>query len=148
MPEDDENYGDYWLGLVVKLTSLWAARRWTWTYQIDPKDSHEEADRKWEEFCLSYEGKIDRAVLDLIEGRPAKCDTPQEDFILFTRIHIARRFCGMHHHTKNGVMFSPFPPMNTEELLKYLLTDWWKGVGTFMAFDDAWLRKSATPKNP
>ena len=105
------------------------------------KGAREEAKRKWMEFCESYRERTDQRINEIVSGKPIQCATEQEEFMLMIRVHAARRFCGFHVYRKNLQSRSAIPHIETPNPLRYLLVDWWHGVGIDLAFDDGWMRE-------
>lgn len=134
---DDD--ADLWLNLKSRILQARDSLKLLpeqWHYTARRDLPYQEAQDDWLEQCARY--RI--AVRDSVEVwiRNGKIEEPNEQirFFLASRFDAAYDLLTLITFVKNHewtTMF-PFPKKTPEEVLRFLLTDWWEGCGKLQMF--------------
>jgi hypothetical protein len=140
MPTDiRDNDADLWLNLKSRVGQVRdeLVPLLTWRFPLHSATDRQSAQNHWIERVFHYRVPVDDSIEAWINtGRVAE----PEDHL---RFFLCARFDATHDlltyltFVKNNewTTIFPFPNLEANEVLRFLLKDWWYGMGMFLFFD-------------
>ena len=148
MPTDQtpyvpENHADLWLNVQSRLRKGrddCLALQGQWAYRFDPNISAGEAQDAWIRYCVPREEPLSHTIDHWI--RTGTIDEPAEEYRWMLLVRFETAYCFMwqfvfqRNATTNHEWICPFPypKIESDQLLAFLLKDWWLGRGMFLFF--------------
>jgi hypothetical protein len=140
MPVDPhDNDADLWLNLKSRVGQARDSLvpLLSWRFPVHSLMNQEAAEDYWIQRVLHYRVPVDDAIETWITSGSVSEPEDHLRFFLCARFDVAHNLLTYLTFVKDGTwttMF-PFPDENPSEVLRFLLKDWWYGVGMFLFFD-------------
>jgi hypothetical protein len=140
MPTDiHDNDADLWLNLKSRVSQFRDQLKplLTWYFPIHPETDRNVAQHQWIERVLHYRVPIDDSIEAWIKTGSVTEPEDHLRFFLCARFDAAHDLLTYLTFVKDGewATIFPFPAQQPSEVLRFLLKDWWYGMGMFLFFD-------------
>lgn len=143
-PDACDNDADLWLNLrdrIRKGLDDATALLGSYPCPVELNCPRDEAERRWFATCIRVQQPVNDSVNHWL--RTGVVEERHEPYRWFLRqrflcaLRLVRQFAFSRHHTTDPewICIFPFPDSSPDDVLAFLLRDWWLGAGVHVAFE-------------